>query len=193
MNLANKITISRIILIPFMVGFMIISKSSQFKIDVYGIIAAVIFLIAALTDFLDGYIARKKNQITTFGKFLDPIADKVLVISGMIYLVSIDRIFFWTVIIVIFREFLVTGIRLLAVDENKVIAASSYGKIKTILTMVAITIYLFNSFQIGNVKIIYNINFDHIFDVIWYSAIIFTIISGLDYLIKNKKIIFENM
>ncbi|HHT55390.1 MAG TPA: CDP-diacylglycerol--glycerol-3-phosphate 3-phosphatidyltransferase, partial [Acholeplasma sp.] len=136
---------------------------------------------AAATDFIDGYIARKYNQITNLGKFLDPIADKILVISAMTYLIAVNRIYFWTVIIVIFREFVVTGIRLLAVEKGEVIAASPYGKAKTITTMIAIVLMLFNNLFIPEL----------IVDIVWYLAVLLTLISGLDYLFKNLKVFKE--
>lgn len=184
MTLANKITITRFLLIPVMVLFMAIPMNGMvlgMQLNIF--IAGVIFAIASFTDFLDGYIARKYNQITTFGKFLDPIADKVLVITAMIFLVGTTRIAFWGVVIVIFREFIITGVRLLAVEKGDVIAASPYGKVKTIATMVALLIMMFNDF--GLIPL-YG-------DIIWYLAILFTVISGLDYIIKNRKIIFSNI
>src|SRR5690554_5801911 len=124
MTTATKITLLRLILIPIMVVFLIIPKSGILimNFDLYEFIAAIIFVIASFTDFLDGYIARKYNQITNFGKFLDPIADKILVLAAMTYLISTGRIAFWAVLIIIFREFLVTGIRLLAVEKGEAIA-----------------------------------------------------------------------
>lgn len=184
MTLANKITITRFLLIPIMVVFMAVPmQGTVIGLPLNHFIAAIIFAVASFTDFLDGYIARKYNQITTFGKFLDPIADKVLVISAMIFLVGTSRIAFWGVVIVIFREFIITGVRLLAVEKGDVIAASPYGKIKTIATMIAMLVMLFGDFTL---KPIYG-------DIIWYIAILFTVISGLDYIIKNRKIIFNNI
>lgn len=188
MTLPNKITLMRLLLIPVMIVFMTIPNKNtinilDFQIGVNQFIAAIIFAVAAFTDFLDGYLARKYNQITTFGKFLDPIADKVLVIAAMIYLVSTSRVLVWPVVIVIFREFIVTGVRLIAVERGNVIAASPYGKIKTGATMVALLIMLFNDFGLSLI----------VGDIVWYIAILFTLISGLDYVMKNRKIIFESM
>lgn len=184
MTLANKITLTRFLLIPVMVVFMMLDTTKEIMgVQMYHFIAAIIFTIASFTDFLDGYIARKYNQITTFGKFLDPIADKVLVISAMIFLVGTGTIAFWGVVIVIFREFIITGVRLLAMEKGDVIAASPYGKIKTITTMLALLIMLFGNFTL---QPIYG-------EVLWYIAIFFTVVSGLDYIIKNRKIIFSNI
>lgn len=184
MTTATKVTFLRLILIPVMVVFLIIDSNKVMPfldLEVNNFIAAVIFVIAAATDFIDGYIARKYNQITNFGKFLDPIADKILVISAMTYLIAVNRIYFWTVIIIIFREFVVTGIRLLAVEKGDVIAASPYGKAKTITTMIAIVLMLFNNLFIPTL----------IVDIVWYLAVLLTLISGLDYLFKNLKVFKE--
>lgn len=183
MTTATKITFLRLILIPIMVVFLIIPKSGILimNFDLYEFIAAIIFVIASFTDFLDGYIARKYNQITNFGKFLDPIADKILVLAAMTYLISTGRIAFWAVLIIIFREFLVTGIRLLAVEKGEVIAASNYGKLKTIATMIALIIMMFNNLYLPIILV----------DTIWYIAVFLTIFSGLDYLFKNLNIFKE--
>lgn len=183
MTTATKITLLRLILIPIMVVFLIIPKSGILimNFDLYEFIAAIIFVIASFTDFLDGYIARKYNQITNFGKFLDPIADKILVLAAMTYLISTGRIAFWAVLIIIFREFLVTGIRLLAVEKGEVIAASNYGKLKTIATMIALIIMMFNNLYLPIILV----------DTIWYIAVFLTIFSGLDYLFKNLNIFKE--
>lgn len=184
MTTANKITISRLILIPVMVVFWLVPFGNDdvlLGLSLNELIASIIFVIAAATDFLDGYIARKYNQISNFGKFLDPIADKVLVISAMTYLISTGRIAFWPVIIVIFREFAVTGIRLLAVERGHVIAASPYGKAKTIVTMLALILMLFNDFGLN---LIYG-------NIIWYLAVLLTLISGLDYVFKNLEVFKE--
>lgn len=189
MTTANKITIIRFIMIPIMLVIIYINPLKDdigfLNLSIGAFIFAVLFVIAALTDFLDGYIARKYNQITTFGKFLDPIADKVLVLVAMLYLMTIDptRVPLWAVMIVIVREFVVTSIRLIAVDQGLVIAASPYGKIKTASTMVALVILLFNDFGmtpwIGN--------------IIFYFAILMTLISGIDYFMKNRKSILASI
>ena len=131
MNLPNKLTIFRIILVPIMVII------TFFNIDIKWILVDVIFIIAAITDKLDGYIARSRNQITTFGKFLDPIADKILVLAAMLILVEAARLPAWIPIIVLFREFIVSGYRLVAVEKGgKVVAASVWGKLKTVTQMI---------------------------------------------------------
>lgn len=152
MTTANKLTILRILLIPVMISVLYIDAlviDTEFlNMTVQQIIFAGLFILASLTDFLDGYIARKYNQITTFGKFLDPIADKVLVFTALLYLMvqMPDRVAIWGVMVIIVREFLVTGVRLIAVEHGKVIAASHLGKYKTLTTMLAIIMFLFNDF-----------------------------------------------
>ncbi len=189
MTTANKITILRVLMIPIMIVFIYLEPLKEdigfFNLQINQFIFAVLFILASLTDLLDGYIARKYNQITTFGKFLDPIADKVLVMVALLYLMILmgGRVPLWAVMIIIIREFMVTGIRLLAVERGSVIAASPYGKIKTATTMIAIIILLFNDFGLPEV----------IGNVLFYSAVFFTAFSGADYLIKNKKVVFETM
>lgn len=140
MNLANKLTIFRIILVPIMVIIPFLGIQGSWNYIPYEwIIIDLIFIIASITDKLDGSIARKRNEITTFGKFLDPIADKILVLAAMIMLVEAGRLPAWIPIIVLFREFIVSGYRLVAVEKGgKVIAASIWGKIKTVTQMIAI-------------------------------------------------------
>ena len=140
MNLANKITIFRVFLVPL---FMIVLYSNL-QYSTY--IAAIIFIFASLTDTLDGYIARSRNLITNFGKFADPLADKILVSAALISLVDLGRIPGWVVVIIIAREFIITGFRIIAVSEGITIAASSLGKIKTITQLVAIISLLLNNF-----------------------------------------------
>ena len=180
MTTANKITIIRILLIPIMIIITYInyfdSPINLFQMTLGQLIFVILFMIAAFTDFLDGYIARKYNQITTFGKFLDPIADKLLVLVAMLYLMP--RVPMWAIMIVLIREFIVTGIRLVAVENNHVIAASIYGKIKTFVTIIALIVLLFNDFGI---KILG--------DILLYLAIFFTLLSGIDYVYKNKELI----
>ncbi len=145
MNLANKLTIFRIILVPIMVAipFLGLNNNIIFEIPLTWIIVEAIFMIASLTDKLDGYIARSRDEITTFGKFLDPIADKILVLAAMIMLVQYQRLPAWIPIIVLFREFIVSGYRLVAVGENgNVIAASIWGKLKTVTQMFALILAL---------------------------------------------------
>lgn len=140
MNLANKLTVFRIILVPIMVIVSFISTNIKFLgIPLTWIIMDIIFIIASITDQLDGHIARRRNQVTTFGKFLDPLADKILVLTAMILLVEMGNLPAWIPVIVLTREFVVSGYRLIAVEKGgKVIAASIWGKIKTVTQMIAI-------------------------------------------------------
>lgn len=145
MNLANKLTIFRIILVPIMVAipFLGIDNNIILGVPLTWIAVEAVFIIASITDKLDGYIARSRNEITTFGKFLDPIADKILVLTAMIMLVQYQRLPAWIPIIVLFREFIVSGYRLVAVGENgNVIAASIWGKLKTVTQMLALILAL---------------------------------------------------
>jgi len=193
MNLPNKISMIRIIMIPIIMLF--ISPTVSFMPDWYndfiqGIgqyIGVVLFLIAAITDFLDGYIARKHNLVTKLGKFLDPIADKLLVISALVILVQTQEINFWLVVIIIAREIIVMGIRIIAASEGKVIAASVWGKIKTVLQISAITSYLISHitpYLFFKVLDLYLIS-----DILIILAVVVTIISGYDYVKKNIQII----
>lgn len=143
MNLPNKITISRILLIPI---FMVIL---YLPIPNREIIALAIFILAAATDGIDGHIARSRNLVTNFGKFLDPLADKLLVTAALVALVGIQRIPSWIVTVIIAREFAVTGVRLLAVGEGRVIAASMLGKIKTVTQIIAISLLLIDSYTLN--------------------------------------------
>lgn len=177
MNLANKLTILRIFLIPIFLVFIAVNSIPYGKL-----IATAVFVIAALTDKLDGYIARSRNQITRFGKFMDPLADKLLVTAALISLVEFQLIPTWVAMIIIAREFAVTGLRSLAAAEGVVIAASWWGKIKTVIQIIAIILALINL----NYKNIYIVDATN---VAMFAAIVITIISGLDYFIKNKEAI----
>lgn len=190
MNLPNKLTLFRIILIPFLVVASYIKPLQEIIIfqsadlTLANLLVLIIFCLAAFTDFLDGYLARKNNLITTFGKFMDPLADKLLVLAALIILLESKEIPGWVVIIILAREFLVTGIRLIAVSEQKVIAASKLGKLKTISQMVMIIVLLLNNYPFSLI----NIPMNYIFI---YLACFLTLISGIDYFIKNKNIILE--
>lgn len=173
MNLANKLTMSRLFLIPVFMVFMLV------KIPYGDFVAASIFAIGALTDKLDGYIARKYKQITNFGKFMDPLVDKIMVTSALIALVQMGRIESWIVIVIIAREFLITGIRTVAADKGIVIAASNYGKYKTTSQMIAVIALMLNNYPFSLV----NFPFDKI---MVYIALILTIYSGVDYIVKSK-------
>lgn len=175
MNLPNKLTLLRVILIPFFVFFMLTDI-----VPFSPVIALVIFIAASITDALDGHIARSRNLVTTFGKFLDPLADKALVVSALICLNSLGVIGAVPVIIIVFREFMVSGLRLVTANEGVVVAAGIWGKLKTAFTMVAevaIMLGLCFSFE-GNVAAIAGI----VYDVLIWIATILTIISGGVYL-----------
>lgn len=176
MNLANKITIARILLVPIFMFFLLTNIP-------YGVtIATLIFIIAALTDSLDGYIARSRNQITKLGKFMDPLADKLLVTAALVSLVQMDRLPAWVTVIIISREIIVSVFRAVAASEGIVIAASPWGKAKTVSQIVAILVLLFNNFPFS----LLNMPFDII--VVW-AAVILTVISGFDYINKNKQVL----
>ena len=205
MNLPNKLSLIRIILIPVTMLFML-------PISIYGfepagwnafiaehgmMIAGIVFIIASLTDFFDGQIARRCNMITNLGKFLDSLADKMLVIAVLIAFVGIGRISSWLLMIIVLREFMVTGIRLMASKEGVVMAAKMIGKVKTTTQMIAIIYLLFEPcilkacgmpyaypLQVNTVTVIG--------DVLFYISVIMTVISGLDYLLKNRKYLKES-
>lgn len=177
MNLPNKLTILRVILIPFFLVALMVDTFAYGKW-----IAVGIFIVASLTDMLDGKIARKYNLITNFGKFMDPLADKLLVCSAMIALIELDRIPAWVVIIIISREFIISGFRLVASDNGIVIAAGWWGKVKTVVQMVMI-IFIMCDFGGSVVSVIENI--------LIYAALALTVISLIDYLIKNKEVLSE--
>lgn len=192
MNLANKLTIIRIFLVPIFLLFIAVKGIP------YGtLIATAVFIIAALTDKLDGYIARSRNQITRFGKFMDPLADKLLVTAALISLVEYRIIPGWVAMIIIAREFAVTGLRSIAAAEGIVIAASWWGKIKTVAQIVAIIFALIQvnlSIQQDIVNFIGRGSFiTSFFDIMTvitlYTAVIITIISGYDYFAKNREAI----
>lgn len=195
MNLANKLTIFRIILVPIMVIIPLFGiKSELWGIPITYLVINLIFIIASITDKLDGYIARSRNQITTFGKFLDPLADKILVLAAMVMLVEFNKIPAWIPIIVLAREFIVSGYRLVAVEKGKkVIAASNLGKIKTVTQMCAI-IFAFidvNAFgacftqNLTPVALTLNIIVTTLMIVQTFA----TILSGIDYLKGAKDLI----
>ncbi|MFA6939606.1 MAG: CDP-diacylglycerol--glycerol-3-phosphate 3-phosphatidyltransferase [Clostridiaceae bacterium] len=176
MNLANRITLLRILLVPIFLIFIAV------KIP-YGIyIATFIFIIASLTDKLDGYIARSRNQVTRFGKIMDPLADKLLVTSALVSLVEFHMIPAWISMIIIAREFAITGLRSVAAAEGNVIAASKLGKAKTVSQVVAIISALININQKHPV-------FTYLFYITMAVAVVITIVSGVDYFYKNSEYI----
>lgn len=178
MNLPNKLTTFRVILIPFFVFFMLAPNMTG--INHY--IAAAIFILASLTDLLDGKIARKYNLVTNFGKFMDPLADKLLVCSAMICLIQTGQLAAWIVVIIIAREFIISGFRLIASDNGVVIAASYWGKFKTTFQMLMVIVLILNIqmpfFQILGV-------------ILTYVALILTVVSLIDYIVKNKDVLKE--
>ncbi|MDV4151271.1 CDP-diacylglycerol--glycerol-3-phosphate 3-phosphatidyltransferase [Clostridium sp. AL.422] len=195
MNLANKLTMLRILLVPLFLIFIAVKNIP------YGtFIATFIFIIASLTDQLDGYIARSRNQVTNFGKFMDPLADKLLVTAALISLVELQVVPAWATVIILAREFAVSGLRTIAASEGKVIAASMWGKIKTV-TQIAAIIALLIQVNIGSSEYLMSFiqNNDMFKEIINYGpkvllllAVIMTIVSGYDYFKKNINIINTN-
>ena len=180
MNLPNKLTVVRVLMIPFFVWFMLPSLGGEMAAS--KCIALAIFCIASLTDLLDGKIARKYNLVTNFGKFMDPLADKLLVGAAMICLVEMGRLPAWIVIVIISREFIISGFRLIASDNGIVIAASYWGKFKTVFQM-AIIIVLIAAFEGSVFAVVEQI-------LIWVSLIL-TIVSLVDYIRKNKEVLTQ--
>ena len=174
MNLPNKLTVLRMVLVPFFVATLLLSKTN----DTLKWVALALFVIASLTDFADGYIARKYNLITNFGKFMDPLADKILTVSGMICLIELGRIPSWIVVIIVAREFIISGFRLIAAENGVVIAANYWGKFKTTFQMFMIILMIMN---VPQLQIVTNI-------VMWI-ALALTIISLVTYINANKQIL----
>lgn len=177
MNLPNKLTVLRVLMIPFFVLFTLADLVPGYS----NYIAVAIFIVASLTDLLDGKIARKYNLVTNFGKFMDPLADKLLVCAALICLVSKGMLPAWMVIVIISREFIISGFRLVASDNGVVIAASYWGKFKTTFQMLMIIVLLLD---LGGV-------FDLIGQILTWIALILTVVSLIDYLVKNKHVILE--
>lgn len=196
MNLANKLTIFRIILVPVMIIVTFFNIPGEFlEIPTTAWILNIIFIIASITDKLDGYIARSRNQITTFGKFLDPIADKILVITAMIILVEMGKVPAWIPTIIVFREFIVSGYRLVAVEKGgQVIAASIWGKLKTVTQMIAIILAFidnnsFGTIFTGSLTNGYEITINILTTLMMIICVIATIFSGIDYLKGGKELL----
>ncbi len=177
MNLPNQLTVLRALLIPVMVILYYVDSAPE-QLNTISIILAIIFIVASLTDYLDGYLARKWNVVTVFGKFLDPLADKLLVMFALLMLQDINVIPMWIVFIILTREFIVTGIRLVAVDNGNVIAASQLGKYKTASTMVALILLMFHVEFAGMILL--------------YIGTALTVISGVEYIVKNKHSLTSN-
>lgn len=188
MNLANKITLVRIFLVPVVMIFLLVRfdigyvKIGTVTLTISEIIATVIFILAAVTDGLDGYIARKNRMVTNLGKFLDPLADKLLITSALVSLVEMQRLEAWIAIVIISREFAVTGLRLIAAADGYVIAASPLGKLKTIIQIVAIVSLMLNNAPFSTIAFPFSM-------LATWLAVIVTILSGLDYFYKNRKIV----
>ena len=174
MNLPNKLTIIRVCLIPFFVAALLFDHGNNYTMR---IVANVLFIVASLTDLFDGKIARKYNLVTNFGKFMDPLADKLLVCSALICLIELGQLPAWVVIIIISREFIISGFRLVAADNGVVIAASYWGKFKTTFQMVMICLMIANFPQLQILT-----------DIIMWIALILTVVSLIDYLVKNKDV-----
>lgn len=191
MNLPNKITMSRIFLIPIFIIILSIPidwgewSIGTTTLPVTHFIGGLIFLIASLTDWLDGYYARKYNLITNMGKFLDPLADKLLVSAAFILLVELDLVAAWIVIVIISREFAVTGFRLVAAGEGVVLAASNMGKLKTVSQILAIAFLLLHNFPFSYLGIPIDI-------ITVYIALILTVWSGVDYFMKNWHVLRDS-
>ncbi len=178
MNLPNKITLTRVLMIPIFLIFYLN------PIPYGDYIAGVIFILASLSDTLDGYIARKKNLITNFGKFIDPLADKLLVVSALICFVERGLLSSWIVIIIIAREFIISGFRLVASNAGIVIAASEWGKFKTVSQMIMCILLIFNfDFIVFNVAS----------KIFIYASLILTVISLVDYIYKNKEVLKDGI
>lgn len=177
MNLPNKLTVLRVIMIPFFVFFLLLEGGTN---PTWRYVAAAVFIVASLTDLLDGKIARKYNLVTNFGKFMDPLADKLLVCSALICLIQLGQLPAWMVIVIISREFIISGFRLVASDNGVVIAASYWGKFKTTFQMIAVILLIINIPALSLVTQI----------CVWI-ALILTVVSLIDYIAKNHKVLTE--
>ena len=192
MNLPNKITVSRVLLIPIFMLFMLVDFGFG-TVTVAGtemltghLIGGLIFIVASITDWLDGYIARKHGLVTNMGKFLDPLADKLLVSAAFIILVELGTAPSWIVIIIISREFAVTGLRLILAGGGEVVAANQLGKLKTTAQILAIVSLLLNNIFFESIGVPFGM-------IMLYIALIFTIWSGFDYFYKNRRVLLESM
>ena len=177
MNLPNKLTILRVIMIPFFVAALLYDGGANQNMRY---VAAALFIIASLTDMLDGKIARKYNLVTNFGKFMDPLADKLLVCSALICMIELRELPAWMVIIIISREFIISGFRLVASDNGVVIAASYWGKFKTTFQMIGVVLLIFNIPALSTLTTI----------IVWI-ALALTVISLVDYVVKNAGVLTE--
>lgn len=175
MNLPNKLTLLRVIMIPFFIVMLLMNDGET---TMFRYIAAGIFIVASLTDWLDGAIARKYNLVTNFGKFMDPLADKLLVCSALICLVALEQFPVWMVIVIVSREFIISGFRLVAAEQGLVIAASYWGKFKTVTQMIAIIL------MILNISALYMVT-----TIVMWAALILTVVSLIDYIVKNHAVL----
>lgn len=175
LNLPNKLTLLRVIMIPFFIVMLLMNDGET---TMFRYIAAGIFIVASLTDWLDGAIARKYNLVTNFGKFMDPLADKLLVCSALICLVALEQFPVWMVIVIVSREFIISGFRLVAAEQGLVIAASYWGKFKTVTQMVAIIL------MILNISALYMVT-----TIVMWAALILTVVSLIDYIVKNHAVL----
>ena len=192
MNIANRLTIARIVMIPVFLLMMCFQKDAlgtvnvlQSNLSVSWILAMIIFTIASITDFLDGYLARKYHLITNFGKFADPLADKLLVMTAFITLVGAGVIPMWIVAVIVCRELAVTGLRLLLVNDGEVLAAAWPGKVKTATQMLAIIFLLIDDFPVKGLPF-------SIGTILLYVCLVATVYSGVDYFIKNKNVFADS-
>ena len=192
MNIANRLTIARIVMIPVFLLMMCFQKDAlgtvnvfQSNLSVSWILAMIIFTIASITDFLDGYLARKYHLITNFGKFADPLADKLLVMTAFITLVGAGVIPMWIVAVIVCRELAVTGLRLLLVNDGEVLAAAWPGKVKTATQMLAIIFLLIDDFPVKGLPF-------SIGTILLYVCLVATVYSGVDYFIKNKHVFADS-
>lgn len=190
-NLPNKLTMSRVIAIPvFIVLFMLSFRNigsiniGTYSIDIFRFLAALVFILASITDYFDGKLARKYNLISNFGKLMDPLADKMLVVTALLLLTESREVHFLCTLVVVLRELTISSIRLIALEKNVVIAASIWGKLKTASQMAALVMILFNLYTIN--KLLYFITI-----AIFYISTAFVIISLVDYIVKSKELFVE--
>lgn len=177
MNAANQITLARIILVPIFL-YLLLNVNSTWATY----FCVIVFIAAALTDCIDGYVARKLNQITNFGKFIDPLADKLLVTAALVGLVDLERLSAWVAVIIISREFIVTSLRIVAISEGKVIAASYWGKIKTVTQMITIIALLcIDIFPLPKMLL----------NLMVILTVLTTLISGFEYIVKNRHLLSD--
>ena len=192
MNIANRLTVARIVMIPLFLLMMCFPKDTLGMVNVFHsnlsvswVLAMIIFTIASITDFLDGYLARKYHLITNFGKFADPLADKLLVMTAFITLVGASVIPMWIVAVIVCRELAVTGLRLLLVNDGEVLAAAWPGKVKTATQMLAIIFLLIDDFPVKGLPF-------SIGTILLYVCLVATVYSGVDYFIKNKHVFADS-